>query len=116
MIRGPSAQLGTQATAGVPLVVLAGARLGMTTGTAARESALGKIERVLPVALRVQAVRATLGCTLPERAPARHLLALGAAARSHRRVSLTYRSWHDAVTTLGRRLTALAAAKPVAPD
>jgi predicted DNA-binding transcriptional regulator YafY len=84
----------------VVLGLLAGARLGLTTDAAPRESALAKIERVLPVALRdrVRAVRDTLGFTSLPRTPvaappARHLLALGEAARSHRRVRLTYRSW-----------------------
>lgn len=72
--------------------LLAAARQGLTTP-------LAKIERVLPARLRerVQAVRETLGFTAPPRTapppPAAHLLTLGEAVRSHRRVWLAYRSW-----------------------
>ncbi|WSG47867.1 YafY family transcriptional regulator [Dactylosporangium sp. NBC_01737] len=74
--------------------LLIAARQGVTTPLA-----LAKIERVLPAKLRerVQAVRETLGFTAPVRAatppPAGHLLALGEATRSHRRIRVTYRSW-----------------------
>ncbi|MEV4516130.1 YafY family protein [Dactylosporangium sp. NPDC049525] len=74
--------------------LLVAARQGVTTPLA-----LAKIERVLPAKLRerVQAVRETLGFTAPARESAPpatgHLLALGEAARSHRRVRVTYRSW-----------------------
>lgn len=89
----------------VLLGLLAGARLGLTTDAAAGESALAKIERVLPATLRdrVRAVRDTLGFTSPPRdpaapPPARHLLTLGEASRSHRRVRLTYRSWRGGLS------------------
>ncbi|GGM73358.1 WYL domain-containing protein [Dactylosporangium sucinum] len=68
-------------------------------GTAARESALGKIERVLPAALRerVRAVRETLGFTRPaptdNTPPTGHVLTLGEAVRDGRRLTVTYRSW-----------------------
>jgi predicted DNA-binding transcriptional regulator YafY len=74
--------------------LLVAARQGVTTPLA-----LAKIERVLPAKLRerVQAVRETLGFTAPARPAtppaAGHLLTLGEATRSHRRVRLTYRSW-----------------------
>ena len=73
-------------------------RLGVATGPA-RESALAKIERVLPVPLRdrVQALRDALDFTTPARAPtpaqAAHLLALGEAASRGHRVRVAYRSW-----------------------
>ncbi|MER7004348.1 YafY family protein [Dactylosporangium sp. NPDC000555] len=101
--RLPPLMLGDDEAVAVVLGLLAAARLGLGVGAnaqAARESALAKIERVLPAALRerVRAVRETLGFTLPARdAPdppaARHLLTLGEAARDRRRVALTYRSW-----------------------
>ncbi|MFF5121666.1 WYL domain-containing protein [Dactylosporangium aurantiacum] len=74
--------------------LLVAARQGVTTPLA-----LAKIERVLPAQLRerVRAVRETLSFVAPARdaapPPAGHLLALGAAARAHRRVRVTYRSW-----------------------
>jgi len=74
--------------------LLIAARQGVTTPLA-----LAKIERVLPAKLRerVQAVRETLGFTAPARPAtppaAGHLLTLGEATRSHRRVRVTYRSW-----------------------
>jgi predicted DNA-binding transcriptional regulator YafY len=74
--------------------LLVAARQGVTTPLA-----LAKIERVLPAKLRdrVQAVRETLGFTAPARPAsppaAGHLLTLGEATRSHRRVRVAYRSW-----------------------
>ncbi|MFC6880915.1 MULTISPECIES: helix-turn-helix transcriptional regulator [Actinomadura] len=85
-----------EATA-VVLGLLAGRRLGLPGQ--ATESALAKIQRVLPAALRerVQALQDTLGFTLAARdaaAPATAaLLTLAAAARARRRVRLRYRSW-----------------------
>lgn len=79
--------------------LLVAARQGVATSLA-----LAKIERVLPAGLRerVQAVRETLGFTAPPRdpvpPPSGHLLALGEAARSRRRVRLTYRSWRGTDT------------------
>lgn len=90
----------------VLLGLLTGARVGALAGAGAPagESALAKIERVLPPALRqrVQAVRASLDLTLPARraeAPqTAHLLDLGEAIRHGRRVLLAYRSWRGAAS------------------
>ncbi|MFC9974690.1 helix-turn-helix transcriptional regulator [Spirillospora sp. NPDC127200] len=85
-----------EATA-VVLGLLTGRRVGLP-GEAA-ESALAKVQRVLPSALRdrVQALEQTLGFTLAERpgaAPGTEaLLTLAAAARARRRVRMRYRSW-----------------------
>ncbi|MFD8534106.1 helix-turn-helix transcriptional regulator [Streptosporangium canum] len=87
-----------EATA-VVLGLLAGRRTGLAVGETATESALAKIQRVLPQALRerVAAVSATLGHTrapMPASAPkAGPLLALADAARHRRTVRLAYRSW-----------------------
>ncbi|GAA4228307.1 putative DNA-binding transcriptional regulator YafY [Streptosporangium album] len=87
-----------EATA-VVLGLLAGRRTGLAVGETATESALAKIQRVLPQALRerVAAVSATLGHT---RAPAPvstpkagPLLALADAVRRRQTVRLSYRSW-----------------------
>ncbi|WP_242614490.1 helix-turn-helix transcriptional regulator [Actinomadura roseirufa] len=88
-----------EATA-VVLGLLAGRRLGLPGQ--ATESALAKVQRVLPAALRerVQALQDTLGFTLAARdaaAPATQaLLTLAAAARDRRRVRLRYRSFQGA--------------------
>ncbi|WP_243723348.1 YafY family protein [Actinomadura sp. 7K507] len=85
-----------EATA-VVLGLLAGRRMGLPGQ--ATESALAKVERVLPAALRdrVQALRDTLGFTLAARDAAAPdtgaVLTLAAAARERRRVRLRYRSW-----------------------
>ncbi|WP_018656279.1 helix-turn-helix transcriptional regulator [Actinomadura flavalba] len=90
-----------EATA-VVLGLLAGRRVGLPGQ--ATESALAKVERVLPAALRdrVQALRGTLEFTLAGRdgaAPATGpLLTLAAAARDHRRVRLAYRNWRGGAT------------------
>ncbi|WP_432991293.1 helix-turn-helix transcriptional regulator [Dactylosporangium sp. CA-233914] len=104
--RLPPLMLSDDEAVAVVLGLLAAERLGLGVGTAARESALAKIERVLPAALRerVRAVRETLGFTAaPRDAPglpgARHLLVLAEAARDHRRVTLAYRSWRGEETT-----------------
>ncbi len=87
-----------EATA-VTLGLLAGRRTGLAVGETATESALAKIQRVLPLALRerVEAVSATLehtGAPAPANAPkAGPLLALAGAVRSRRTVRLAYRSW-----------------------
>ncbi|MFJ2032183.1 helix-turn-helix transcriptional regulator [Streptosporangium sp. NPDC087985] len=87
-----------EATA-VVLGLLAGRRTGLAVGETATESALAKIQRVLPQALRdrVAAVSATLGHTgapVPVSAPkAGPLLALAGAARNRSTVRLAYRSW-----------------------
>jgi predicted DNA-binding transcriptional regulator YafY len=88
-----------EATA-VVLGLLAGRRLGLPGD--ATESALAKVQRVLPAALRerVRALQETLGFTLAHRAgtpPATSaVLTLAAAARDRRRVRLLYRSWKGA--------------------
>lgn len=98
--RLPPLMLGDDEAIAVVLGLLAAGRLGLGTADVARESALAKIERVLPAALRsrVGALRETLGFTLPARAAAAplsvwDLLTLAESAREHRRVALTYRSW-----------------------
>jgi predicted DNA-binding transcriptional regulator YafY len=76
----------------------------MLTDDEATESALAKVGRVLPVALRdrVRALRETLGFTLATRegtAPAASVvLALAVAAHDRRRVRLRYRSWKGTET------------------
>ncbi|MFI0369734.1 helix-turn-helix transcriptional regulator [Actinomadura sp. 1N219] len=90
-----------EATA-VVLGLLAGRRIGLPAQ--ATESALAKVQRVLPAALRdrVQALRDTLEFTLAVRDAAAPdtgaVLTLAAAARERRRVRLRYRSWRDAET------------------
>ncbi|QXJ26242.1 YafY family transcriptional regulator [Actinomadura graeca] len=90
-----------EATA-VVLGLLAGRRMGLPGQ--ATESALAKVQRVLPASLRarVQALQDTLGFTLAARdaaAPATEaLLTLAAAAREGRRVRLRYRSWQGDAT------------------
>jgi predicted DNA-binding transcriptional regulator YafY len=85
-----------EATA-VVLGLLAGRRLGLPPE--ATESALAKVGRVLPAALRdrVQALRETLGLTLMPRegadTAASVVLTLAGAVHDHRRVRLRYRSW-----------------------
>ncbi|GAA3097707.1 helix-turn-helix transcriptional regulator [Streptosporangium carneum] len=92
-----------EATA-VTLGLLAGRRTGLAVGQAATESALAKIQRVLPRALRerVEAVSATLehtGTPAPVNAPkAGPLLALADAARRRHTVRLAYRSWRGEVS------------------
>lgn len=86
----------------VVLSLMAGGRIGLP-GQAA-DQALGKIQRVLPAAVRdqVEALRTTLAFTLPERegaAPAAPVaLALATAARRHRRIGISYRSWRGEQT------------------
>ncbi|GII97433.1 helix-turn-helix transcriptional regulator [Sinosporangium siamense] len=82
------------------LGLLSGRRTGLTAGEAATESALAKLQRVMPPALRarVQAVSETVGFTgAPGRRDAApetgHLLSLADAVRGHRRVRLDYRSY-----------------------
>ncbi|MCT9930363.1 YafY family transcriptional regulator [Planotetraspora sp. A-T 1434] len=90
-----------EATA-VVLGLLAGRRTGLSVGVTATESALAKIQRVLPEALRdrVRAVEETLdmtsrapGTAAPRRPSAAALLTLADAARRRRRVRLAYRSF-----------------------
>ncbi|RFS82552.1 YafY family transcriptional regulator [Actinomadura spongiicola] len=102
-----------EATA-VVLGLLAGRRIGLPGQ--ATESALAKVRRVLPAAIRdrVQALQETLEFTAPARGAARDgaapgtdpdmrtVLTLAAAARERRRVRLRYRSWRG--TETGRDL------------
>ncbi|MEN3540742.1 YafY family protein [Microbispora sp. ZYX-F-249] len=86
----------------VVLGLLAGRRAGLTVGEGAAESALAKIRRVLPDALRgrVGAVEDMVGLTsrsarsaAAARPSGATLLTLADAARRRRRVRLTYRSY-----------------------
>lgn len=90
-----------EATA-VVLGLLAGRVVGLSTTSStgpATESALAKVQRVLPKTLgeRIAAVQDTLGLTLQQRegvAPeTATVLTLAAAAHQHRRVHLDYGSW-----------------------
>jgi predicted DNA-binding transcriptional regulator YafY len=89
-----------EATA-VVLGLLAGRVVGLSTTSTgpATESALAKVQRVLPRPLgeRVAAMQDTLGLTLHQRegvAPeTATVLTLAAAAHQHRRVHLEYGSW-----------------------
>lgn len=96
----PPLMLTDDEAAAVVLGLLAGRRMGLPGQ--ATETALAKVQRVLPAALRdrVQALRDTLGFTTPDRAAAGTaatgtgtVLTLAAAARERRRVHLRYRSW-----------------------
>ncbi|WP_433380092.1 helix-turn-helix transcriptional regulator [Streptosporangium sp. CA-115845] len=93
-----------EATA-VVLGLLAGRRTGLAVGETATESALAKIQRVLPGPLRerVDAISETLGHTgAATRAPAPKagpLLALADAARRRVTVRLAYRSWRGDAST-----------------
>lgn len=95
--RLPPLMLTDDEAVAVVLGLLAGERLGLSTG----DTALSKIQRVLPAPLRdrTEAVLRTLGFTAPAQpqagaAPAAAvLLALGEAAARRRRVLLAYRSW-----------------------
>ncbi|WP_279488158.1 YafY family protein [Actinomadura sp. 6K520] len=102
----PPLMLTDDEAAAVVLGLLAGRRVGLPGQ--ATESALAKVQRVLPAALRerIQALRETLGFTLPAREPAPGtaapaaggapgigtVLTLAAATRERRRVRLRYRS------------------------
>jgi predicted DNA-binding transcriptional regulator YafY len=98
--RLPPLMLTDDEAVAVVLGLLAGERLGLSTG----DTALAKIQRVLPAPLRerTEAVRSTLGFTAPARkgvAPAAGvLLSLGEAAARRRRVRLAYRSWRGQVS------------------
>jgi predicted DNA-binding transcriptional regulator YafY len=87
-----------EATA-VLLGLLAGRQLGLTVAGAGAESALAKIQRVLPSALRERttAVAETLDFTMGPREPSAPtgsaVLTLAEAARRHRRIRLRYLSW-----------------------
>lgn len=94
---------GDEATA-VVLGLIAGRRTGLSVGEAASESALAKIQRVLPAALRdrVRAVEETVGLTSRASATpspdAAALLTLADAVRRRRRVRLAYRSYSGAAS------------------
>ncbi|WP_345598624.1 YafY family protein [Thermocatellispora tengchongensis] len=88
-----------EATA-VVLGLLAGRRTGLAVGEAATESALAKIGRVLPAALRERVAAVSQAVEMTSRAAgdapapqARTLLALAEAATRRRRVRLGYRSF-----------------------
>lgn len=94
-----------EATA-VVLGLLAGQVAGLTTAStgSATETALAKVRRVLPVALRgrIGAVQETLGLTLTPRAgrspQTAVVLGLAAAAHRARRVAMSYMSWRGETT------------------
>ncbi|GIH24191.1 transcriptional regulator [Acrocarpospora phusangensis] len=98
----PPLMLSEDEAAAVVLGLLAGRHNGVALGT---ESALAKIERVLPKALgeRVRAISETVGLAFHRPAspplPASVLLSLADAARRRRRVRLSYRSFRGAPTT-----------------
>ncbi|GAA3936772.1 YafY family protein [Actinomadura viridis] len=93
----PPLMLNDDEATAVVLGLLAGRRLGLPGQ--ATETALAKVQRVLPDTLRarVQALHDTLGFTLAAGDPAAPattvLLTLAAAARSRRRLRMRYRSW-----------------------
>ncbi|MFD8318144.1 helix-turn-helix transcriptional regulator [Kitasatospora purpeofusca] len=95
--RLPPLMLTGDEAASVVLGLLAGRRSGLSVGEQAGESALAKIQRVLPPALRdqVAAVEQTLGLTAaPATGPspaASALFTLAEAARRSHRVRLDYR-------------------------
>ena len=99
--RLPPLMLDDDEAMAVVLGLIAGRALGLATTTTgvAPESALAKIQRVLPAGLRsrIAAVSASLGLTLPERggrAPETAIvLALSAAAHQRRRARIRYASY-----------------------
>ncbi|MGW4893255.1 helix-turn-helix transcriptional regulator [Kitasatospora sp. NPDC004240] len=98
--RLPPLMLTADEAASVVLGLLAGRRSGLSVGERAAESALAKIQRVLPPALRerVEAVELTLGLTAaPAAGPspaAAALFTLAEATRRGRRTRLSYRDRH----------------------
>jgi predicted DNA-binding transcriptional regulator YafY len=101
----PPLMLTDDEAAAVVLGLIAAEHLGLTTEAPATGPALAKIRRVLPknLAERLAGVQESLGFTVNRGATAARpatttLLALGAAARANRRVSITYRSWRGAVS------------------
>jgi predicted DNA-binding transcriptional regulator YafY len=89
----------------VVLGLVAAEHLGLGTEAPATGLALAKIRRVLPANLanRVAGVQENLGLTLRRRETTARpatatLLTLGAATRSGRRVTITYRSWRGGVS------------------
>ncbi|MBP0452859.1 YafY family transcriptional regulator [Kitasatospora sp. RG8] len=102
--RLPPLMLTGDEAASVVLGLLAGRRSGLSVGEEAAESALAKIQRVLPPRLRerVAAVEQTLGLTsAPASGPnpdAAALFTLAEAARRRRRVRLSYRDREGAAS------------------
>ncbi|MFG2904266.1 helix-turn-helix transcriptional regulator [Kitasatospora sp. NPDC048286] len=99
--RLPPLMLNPDEAASVVLGLLAGRSSGLSVGEGATETALAKIQRVLPPPLRerVAAVEETLGLTAaPATGPgpaAAALFTLAEAARRRRRVRLAYRDRED---------------------
>lgn len=99
--RLPPLMLTADEAASVVLGLLAGRSTGLTVGERAAGTALAKIRRVLPPALRerIDAVEQTLGLTAaPASGPgpaAAALFTLADAARCRRRVLLVYRDRED---------------------
>ncbi|MFD4657399.1 helix-turn-helix transcriptional regulator [Kitasatospora sp. NPDC058444] len=99
--RLPPLMLNPEEAASVVLGLLAGRSSGLAVGEEATETALAKIQRVLPPPLRdrVRAVEQTLGLTaVPATGPgpaAAALFTLAEAARRRRRVRLAYRDRED---------------------
>lgn len=99
--RLPPLMLNPDEAASVVLGLLAGRSSGLSVGEGATETALAKIQRVLPPPLRdrVAAVEQTLGLTaVPAAGPgpaAAALFTLAEAARRRRRVRLSYRDRED---------------------
>ncbi|WP_316520423.1 helix-turn-helix transcriptional regulator [Kitasatospora brasiliensis] len=99
--RLPPLMLNPDEAASVVLGLLAGRSSGLSVGEGATETALAKIQRVLPPPLRdrVTAVEQTLGLTAtPATGPgpaATALFTLADAARRRRRVRLGYRDRED---------------------
>ena len=97
----PPLMLSNDEAVAVTLGLTAGKRIGLATTEPAVDSALAKIQRVLPPALRerTQAVQKALGFTLLPReskAPDTDtLLAMGEAVRRRTRVRLRYLSWRE---------------------
>lgn len=95
----PPLMLNDDEATAVLLGLLASGQLGLTVAGAGADSALAKIQRVLPAALRArtEAVAETLDFTAARHraaAPAGSVvLTLAEAARRRRRVRLAYRSW-----------------------
>ena len=83
--------------------LLAARKLGLAAASPAVESAQGKLERVMPSALkqRVRALSATVALDLKRPVPlddSQVLMALSLAAYGHQRVHLAYRSARDEAT------------------
>ncbi|MFF2143969.1 helix-turn-helix transcriptional regulator [Kitasatospora sp. NPDC058190] len=99
--RLPPLMLNPEEAASVVLGLLAGRSSGLSVGERAAETALAKIQRVLPPPLRerIAAVEQTLGVTTtPAVGPspaAAALFTLAEAARRRRRVRLAYRDRED---------------------